>query len=440
MLHHLRHAIDRRRYPQRFAWLDDCLRTESQSREQLAARQRQALAAIVAHAAAHTPFYRAKYAGFDPQDFEALPILTKPEVMAQRDAMVDESFDRGRLRIAHTGGSTGQPLAYYYHREKHELMRAGMMRSYQWCGWRPGEPILNLWGARQDLKASPADPGRDGRPWRKRLSDWVSAERTIGAWELDEARLDAWARLVQSYRPVLLQGYASILAELARHVLEHRLRLPRSLRGVYATAEVLYDRQREPMERAFGAKVYNQYGCREVPNIAVECPHGNQHVLTDMVHLESIPQDGEDLLLVTSLTNRVMPFIRYRLGDAGRLKPGDCPCGRPFPLMEMGQCRSNDLLRTPGGRRIYPSFFIHLLDGLSGIRQFQFVQEAADRITLHLVAAQPLEPDPLAALQRRLRDGTDPAMTLEVRYLEAIPRTASGKHRFVLCNLPPQGS
>ena len=191
-------------------------------------------------------------------------------------------------------------------------------------------------------------------------------------------------------------------------------------------------RQRALMETAFGCKVFNQYGSREIPNIACECRHGNLHVFTDMVYLEAVREDSEDKLLVTSLTNYLMPFIRYDLGDSGRLKDGDCPCGSPFPLLEMGVCRSNDLIRTRAGKVVYPSYFIHLLDGLQGIRQYRFVQTAYDRMTLDLVAAQPLPTDAAAALAARIRADVDPGMRLEIRHVDAIPRTRSGKHRFVV--------
>ena len=41
--------------------------------------------------------------------------------------------------------------------------------------------------------------------------------------------------------------------------------------------------QRELMQQAFATQVFNQYGCREVPNIAWECRHGGLHVFSDMV-------------------------------------------------------------------------------------------------------------------------------------------------------------
>ena len=207
---------------------------------------------------------------------------------------------------------------------------------------------------------------------------------------------------------------------------------PETLKGVYSTAEVLYDWQRQLMVQAFGCKVFNQYGSREIPNMAVECRHGNQHVFCDMVYMESVIEDGEARLLVTSLTNRVMPFIRYQIGDSGTLKAGECSCGSPFPMMEMGVCRSNDIIRTPAGKCVYPSYFIHLLDGLSGIRQYQFEQDRADRIKLHIAGAQPLSEDVVRQLQARVGTEVDGRMRLKVIQTDEIPRTISGKHRFVI--------
>jgi phenylacetate-CoA ligase len=241
-----------------------------------------------------------------------------------------------------------------------------------------------------------------------------------------------WAAFIQRYRQVLLQGYASILAELARHVARRGLSMPKTLRGVYSTAEVLDDGQRELMERAFGCRVFNQYGSREIPNIACECRRGRMHVFTDMVHLESLPADGEDRLIVTSLTNRLMPMIRYDIGDAGRLLDGDCDCGWPFPLMAMGMCRRNDLIRTRAGKVIHPAYFNRLLYGHGQIRQYQWRQEAPDHIVLNVVATPAVADDTIAALQASIRRDVDAAMRVTVNHVTEIARTVSGKHRFVI--------
>lgn len=425
MIEGLRHRLHRRRHPARYAQLDALLRNQALSRQQLLDNQARDLADMVAWAVANTDYYAEKFAGLDlsARAFSDLPVLTKDEVRDHLDALLARGA-RERARLGHTGGSTGKPLAFWYDDAKHELMRAGMCRGYMMSGWRPGQKILNFWGARQDVVA--------GGVFGQGMGDFIAAERTIPAWEYSEANLHAWARFIQAYRPTLLQGYASALTEVARHALAERMPMPRSLIGVYSTAEVLDEQQRELMQRAFGCKVYNQYGSREVPNMACECRHGNMHVFTDMVYLESRPMDGEDRLLVTSLTNRLMPFIRYDIGDSGRLLDGECGCGSPFPLMAMGMCRRNDLIRARDGRRIHPSYFNRLLYGLTRIRQYQWVQRGPDRMDLNLVAPEPLPEAVVADLAAHLRAEVDPDMALRVNYLEEIPRTVSGKHRFVI--------
>jgi phenylacetate-CoA ligase len=266
-----------------------------------------------------------------------------------------------------------------------------------------------------------------------------SIEKCVAALEFSERRLAEWADLVRTWRPALLYGYASALAELARYVVDQDLQMPGGLLGAYCTAEVLHDGQRDLIERAFGCKVFNQYGCRKVPNIAWECRHGSMHVFADMMCLESVSIDGEDRLLVTSLTNRLMPFIRYDLGDSGRLLEDGCACGSPFPTMQMDLCRHNDLIRTRAGRRMHPAYFNRLLYGLGGIGQYQRVQHSRDHLTLNLVAGEPLSEQQAAGIRHSIQRDLDRRMALNIRNYDAIPRTVSGKHRIVT-GLPTDGS
>ncbi len=454
----LRHWLHRRRHPERYAQLEILLRNQALSRADLLCKQQADFAGIVAHAAAHVPYYAeflrdilgsssrckpgsstgdlldlglrrddgVESSWLSPSGLKSIPLLEKDSVRERLDDLLALDANRSQVKLGHTGGSTGKPLAFWYDEAKHELMRAGMMRGFMMSGWRPGQKVLNFWGARQDVVAGGVF-GLDSA-W----SDWIAAEKTIGATEFTEAKLHEWASFVQHYQPVLLYGYPSAMSELARYILAERLVMPRRLIGVYSTAEMLTDTQRDLMQQAFGCKVFNQYGCREVPNIAWECRHGNMHVFADLVRLESERIDGEDQLLVTSLTNRLMPFIRYQLGDSGRLLDDECDCGSPFPLMEMGLCRHNDLIRTRNGKSIHPGFFHHLLDGQSQVQQFQWVQRELDRIELNLVAALPLDTAAQAALTETLCQKMEDRVTLQVNQVTEIPRTQSGKHRFVI--------
>jgi phenylacetate-CoA ligase len=411
--------LHRRQRPQRYAFLEELLETQALDRAALLDKQRVERHAIVRFARDNTRYYADRFSGIDA--FEELPILTKPDVVAHLNELLARGHDPATTPIGHTGGSTGKPLAFYYNETKHELMRAGMMRSYMLSGWRPGQKILNFWGARQDTVSGGVF---GGAAW----DDFIAAEKTLPAHEINTAKLHGWADFIRHYRPTLLQGYASILAALARYVIDERLAMPASLIGVYSTAEVLTPDQREAIERAFGCKVFNQYGSREIPNIACECRHGNMHVWTDMVWLESM--DGE--LIVTSLTNRLMPMIRYANSDCGELLEGECTCGLPFPLMAMGMCRSNDFILAPGGRRLHPSFFNRLLYGRTEVAQYQFVQDDPGRVVLRLVTDAPLAESVVTGMQASVATA---GLSLEIDTVPDIERTTSGKHRFVISRL-----
>lgn len=44
--------------------------------------------------------------------------------------------------------------------------------------------------------------------------------------------------------------------------------MPATLLGIYSTAEVLNNWQRKLIEQAFGCRVFNQYGRREIPPVS----------------------------------------------------------------------------------------------------------------------------------------------------------------------------
>lgn len=429
MLYRLKHYLHRRQHRERYRMLDGLLRNQASSKKIIEENQHAAIKSIVQHARENIPYYNAKYPGNNPHDLhiDKLPILHKHEVVQYRDEMLARGIDKHSLSIGNTGGSTGNPVSFYYDQHKHELMRAGMYRSYMWSGWKAGQKILNFWGARQDIV--------QGNSFSKQYQDYIAAEMTIPAYEYTEAQLGQWARNIRAYRPVLLQGYASILSELARYIIDNHLHMPSTLLGIYSTAEVLNDWQRKLMEQAFNCKVFNQYGSREIPNIACECSHGNLHIFSDMVYLESQRIDNEDRLIVTSLTNRLMPLIRYDIGDSGKLKEGDCACGSPFPLLEMGLCRSNDLIKTSSGKTVHPSYLNRLLYGQTAIRQYQYIQNEPDRITLNIVSPTMLGSETIDSLKKILRKDVDENMLLEINYVDEIRRSISGKHRFVISNL-----
>ena len=140
-----------------------------------------------------------------------------------------------------------------------------------------------------------------------------------------------------------------------------------SIRYIELTGEFLKDYERKAISEFFGCNVANQYGCNEVNSIAYECKEGNLHCFSSNVYVEII-QDGINVpygeigdIYITSLKNRVMPFVRYEIGDRGKLLEGSkCKCGNCNPILELVNARKNDLILKEDGTVLSADIFVNI--------------------------------------------------------------------------------
>jgi len=158
------------------------------------------------------------------------------------------------------------------------------------------------------------------------------------------------------------------------------------------------------------------------------------HVLADM-NMVDVEQPGSDssALLITCLDNDVMPFVRYKIGDMGKLRDGACPCGRTLPMMDLDIGRETDIFVTPEGRHFHGEYFTHLFYGVSGVARFQFYQPVADRVILRVVPDATFDAATRATLesfQAKVHKDISATLGLELALVDEIPPSPTGKFRF----------
>ncbi|MBX6364865.1 MAG: phenylacetate--CoA ligase family protein [Gemmatimonadetes bacterium] len=394
------------------------------------------LQALLEHAERRVPYYRELFADLrissrdirSLEDFARLPVLTKDIVRERARDLVRDDVPLSSLSEHHSGGSTGVPLTFWREPRYMSASAAGTYRNLRQAGWRPGDMVAFFWGWNDRLNRM----SRVEFELRQQLRRMYQFDPFHSGLEA----MDRWVRTWNRIRPRVALGYASTIARFAAHV-ERTGRRLRPVAGVFTTAEKLYPAQRELIHRVLGGPVFDCYGSSEVQNIATECVRGRMHVNADFVVLETDEAgrmaDGTAPLLVTSLWNYAMPFIRYRNEDCGALVPGVCDCGSGFPLMELRIARVSDNFVLPNGRVVHGEFFTHLLYGSEGIESFQFHQTAMDRIVLWIV---PTGEDG-AARERAVRAAVAQVEALapglihvEAREVASIPLSSAGKHRF----------
>ncbi len=412
------------------------------SPDDLRSLQRRKLGELLRHTWAKIPFYRRRFheagidvCGADPSEaLRRLPLLDKAQIRASFDDMLWHDAPGGLFQH-NTGGSTGEPLIFCFDRRRQGYDQAARIRSHRWFGVNVGDPELYLWG-------SPIESSRTD--WIRRKRDWLFNHRLLNAFHMSPQRLDDYLDEWDRFRPVCLFGYPSSIALFAEHARSRRRRLDtRRLRVVCVTGEVCYPQDHETIASYFGVPVADGYGSREAGFIAHECPMGNMHLTAENVIVE-IVDDGEPLavgetgeIVVTHLDAYAMPFIRYRTGDVGRLKPGRCSCGRGLPMMDVVHGRTTDFLYLPDGNVKHALSVIYPLREMSGVRQFRVTQHEDFAVTVDVVRDDRAGRITRESVANGVRPVLGDQVPVHVQLVERIAATGSGKHRCVISHAGP---
>jgi phenylacetate-CoA ligase len=290
-------------------------------------------------------------------------------------------------------------------------------------------------------------PPHSAGVWRQkkvRLYDALYRRTTESCFDIAESEVDRLHASLARTRPDAIVAYTNAIYTLAR-LFEARGLTPYRPGSIVIGAEKLHDFQRTVIERVFRAPVFETYGSREFMLMAAECPaHAGLH-LTMEHHLVEVLDDAglpvapgvEGNVVVTDLTNRGMPFVRYANGDRAIASAEHCACGRGLPLLAAVTGRRLDVLQTPDGGRLPGEFFPHLIKEIPAVQRFQVIQDNERVIRLRVVAPAWREAD--AAWLRGELAAVAPSLTLDIQLVPEIALTPTGKLQVVVNTLAANG-
>ncbi len=421
---------DLRRAEERMTWPEDRL---------LAERDRR-LARFVQHCAATVPYYGRLFRelGIDPQrirtleDLKQLPVLSKEEVRGCLPQLASTAVPARRRMTVNTSGSTGSALRFAWTREAYRQQGVVWWRFRRWHGIRPGT-WCGVFAGRQVM------PLRQQSPpfWRY---DLPGRQIFFSGHHLSPQNLPAYVAELRRRRPPWIHGYPSMLALVAAHLLETGSKLGYRLRHVTTGSETLLPQQSRLIEEALGARPRQHYGMVEAVACFSECDAGSLHVDEDYAATEFIPQaDGPEVegagyrVVGTNLSNLATPLLRYDVQDMVTLSPGRCRCGRPGRIVGSIDGRVEDYIVLKNGARL--GRVSRIVWGLHNVREVQIRQQQVGQIILCVVRhggyADVDEQNLLQAARRLLGDDT----AIVVRYVDSLPRSKTGKLRFVVSEL-----
>ncbi|MCP4606044.1 MAG: phenylacetate--CoA ligase family protein [Proteobacteria bacterium] len=404
----------------------------------LAALQLRRLRQTLVYAGEKVPYWRDlfKREGFHPKgvtrssDIEVLPILTKDIIRAEGDRMLSADYDKSRLVVRKTGGSTGEPLVYCVDRESLERQMAINLRGFRLLGLRDDDRVAKIWGY-----------GKSHRLENALAS--VSSRLFLDAFYSGDAQMESWLEQLLQFEPKAIYGYAGAISHFARFLKRTGRQRPlSSLNVICTTSEKLFPEMAEVTREVFGVPVADMYGCHESIRIASDCLHGHMHIhmdgtLTEFVHDQGVA-DGPGKIIITTLLSRAMPFIRYDVGDMGTDSSSKCPCGLELPIMTLDVGKVHHIFQLPGGRKVHSTVLHKPVFQLPGIASFQIRHAALGKI---VISAVPLKDQvetmtgELRAVAATFEKDLGPGVVVETRIVDGIPLTPSGKQLAIVSDV-----
>ena len=186
---------------------------------------------------------------------------------------------------------------------------------------------------------------------------------------------------------------------------------------------------------AFSANVCDVYGNTEFKEVAWQCRSKRYHVNFESTWVETIDEaeDGFGTVLLTTLVNRAMPLIRYRVGDRVRIGTGECDCGRNGPWLAAVSGREVDMLILADGRRLSPYLLTSIIELDPAIRRYQIVQSSPSELTVRYLRASDSEVNE-PRLRQSIAELLGEALKIHFDHATDLPRTERGKQKVFIRN------
>jgi phenylacetate-CoA ligase len=295
--------------------------------------------------------------------FEELPFSSKDDLRNAYPLGIQAVPDEEVVRIHSSSGTTGKPVIIPYTAKDVDDWATMFARCYETAGVTKKDrvhitPGYGLWTAGIGFQAGaeklgamviPMGPGNTD----KQLQMMIDLESTV---------LTATS------------SYALLLAEeIDKRGLKDKIHLKKGVFG----SERWSEKKREYIKEKLGIELYDIYGLTEIygPGIGISCDAQNgMHYWDDYVYIEVIdPKTGKTLpdgeegeIVITTLVKEGAPLIRFRTHDISRIIPGECPCGRKHPRLDIIKGRSDDMFKVHGVN-MFPSQVEELLALVDGV-------------------------------------------------------------------------
>lgn len=388
-----------------------------------------ALKQIINEALRYVPYYRSL--GLNGNNINEFPILDRSTVAAQADLFLSEKYNKKDLLTLFTGGSTGSPLKVYISRCLRQRTYAFWANFYNEMNFKIGDKKASFVGRLVQ------DPHDDTPPfWRY---NFIDKQLIFSSYHLTPKNLAYYVRKLNAFKPKIIEGYPNSIIRIAEYIKTKEIELSFIPNGLSTSSENFTASQRQLLEDAFKTKVFDQYGSAESVVFASDCKYGEKHIAPEYGIIEvlgndgSITREGEGEFLATTLINNVMPLIRYRIGDTGKIQKKICKCGKESYVIEKLFGKSGAVV-VSGEKKVPTAAIAIAFEYVENIRKSQIVQNQPNKIEVYLSVNPQFKKEDEDFVLWELRKMLGDSIDIEFFYKDDIPPLPNGKYQMVIQN------
>lgn len=280
--------------------------------------------------------------------FRQIPPLNRELLQSNLNDLISNNFNKALLKKSSSSGTTGIPIEYYYNNDSLSAGTAAGYFAYSLSGWHFGFKNLHIWGNPQSVIH-----------WKKISSKYkrlLKNQTNIASTDFNNlAKYKKLYNEIRRHNFTSIDGYTTAIFELASFI-KQRCLPPLEAKFVFTTAENLLDSQKEIIEESIG-QVSDLYGCGEINGIAIRPIAQDKYYIIDphvFVEVEASKAHFKRVF-ITDLDNKVMPLIRYQVGDLidDVYEPNDADKFQ-FSYFRKILGRESDIIELSNGKKILP--------------------------------------------------------------------------------------
>lgn len=385
---------------------------------------------IWADAIANIPFYTewrkkhnlpAKISSL--KELMAWPVLTKLELTEDPEKMYRNYPPDGHTI---TSGSTGIPL-------KIPVENGTSIQSNMWIGRSangivPGMRTFLIWG-HHHLHGTGLR--RIDHKIMREIKDRILSYKRISAYDTSAKAMQKAYKTYQRFKPQFVIGYSSSILSFVRSNKTKEINhIPKS---VLCTAGPLSEKEKDEIRAYFHAPICMEYGSMECGVMAYSINDVSHYKVLWNTHLLQglVDENNKTRNIVTLLTKKYFPLIRYDIGDWLELPKGESLSNILTIKNIIG--RPTDIVTLPNGTSFFPMLIEACVEHLDQIIAHQLIVEGTN-LTINIVGGKRYDKAEINSVRSNLY-AIIPDLTntnVQINQVDELTKVKSGKTPLVI--------